>query len=286
MLQSERVEAHELASLAYEAYESLARSVKPLPVKIPMLSDTSAVQAAQLTRSAIGLSPQGPIPDLLHWLEMAGLAILALPKALPNRDAFSAWTTTDVPVVVLSSDRPGDRQRWSASHELGHLVLHRQIRDRTVNLEREADAFASAFLMPEESIRRDMGRPVTLTSLAQLKPKWGVSIAALCMRARSLGLIDDGQLRYLYVQISKYGWRTREPELLDVPVERPRALRKMAELLYGIPIDQRRLATNLSLPPAFTQSLIEAHADRSGWSRAIPTPPSSGKKGKILGFKS
>jgi Zn-dependent peptidase ImmA (M78 family)/DNA-binding XRE family transcriptional regulator len=284
MLESAKTEAHELASLVYEAFESLSRNVKPLPLKVPVLVGEKPAEAARLTRSSLGLSPEGPVRNLVHHLEMAGVAVLAVPKPLPIRDAFSAWTTTEVPVIALSPDRPGDRQRWSAAHELGHLVLHRQIRGEARTLESEADAFAGALLMPKESIRQDMRRPVTLTSLAQLKPKWAVSIAALCMRAHTLGIIDDGQLRYLYAQLSKLGWRKREPEMLDVPVERPRAFKKMAELLYGTPVDCRRLATALSLSPGLVREILDVHAEAREWAGAgakTKTDPA-----RVLGFKS
>jgi Zn-dependent peptidase ImmA (M78 family) len=85
--------------------------------------------------------------------------------------------------------------------------------------------------MPEKAMRREITTPVTLTSLAALKPRWGVSIQTLIYRAHQLGIIADRQYRYLFEQISIRGWRTREPENLDIPVERSRTLRKIVELL-------------------------------------------------------
>ena len=156
MLVRERSEAHELASVLFEAIERLTRSMKERSVKVPILTDSRPRQAAVLTRSALGLSPEGPAKNLIHHLEAAGVVVMALPRPLPNRDAFSAWTASDSPVIALSPEKPGDRQRWSAAHELGHLVIHRQIKNNKANLEREANDFAGELLMPQQSYQREL----------------------------------------------------------------------------------------------------------------------------------
>jgi len=76
--------------------------------------------------------------------------------------------------------------------------------------------------------------PVTLATVAKLKPRWRVSIQALIRRARDLAIISDRQYHYLFQQLSARGWRKREPAQFDVAAEKPRAFRKMAEVLYGV----------------------------------------------------
>jgi hypothetical protein len=85
-----------------------------------------------------------------------------------------------------------------------------------------------------------------------------VSLQALIRLALTLEIIAPSQYRSLSTQLVARGWRTREP--IAVPVERPRALRQLAELLYGRPLEPQRLADELSLDPAFVQELLEAHA--------------------------
>jgi Zn-dependent peptidase ImmA (M78 family) len=101
-------------------------------------------------------------------------------------------------------------------------------------------------------------RGLTQTALANLKVRWGVSLQALIRRAHTLELLTPSQYRSLSAQLGARGWRTREP--IAVPVERPRALRQLAELLYGRPLETRRLAAELSLNPAFVRELLEADA--------------------------
>jgi hypothetical protein len=75
----------------------------------------------------------------------------------------------------------------------------------------------------------------------------------------------------------------REPEILDVPVEKPRAFRKMAELLCGVPVDHRRLAGMLSLSPSMMRDILDVYAERKDPPKATGAVPPAG--GRILGFR-
>lgn len=119
-------------------------------------------------------------------------------------------------------------------------------------------------------MRREIVAPVSLAEIAKLKPRWRVSIAAMVRRARDLGIITDRQYKYLFEQIGAKGWRTREPGHLDVPTEKPRALRKMAELAYGNPIKWNRMATDMHLAPHFVRTLLDMHAERTEFVSGAP----------------
>jgi Zn-dependent peptidase ImmA (M78 family) len=259
MTKSERSQAHQYARTIYEQYKFLSEFIKNIPVSLPRLRDSPAT-SAKVTRSAMGLSPDTPIKNLIRSIEKIGVVVLAIPRYLKNRDAFSAWVLRDDldPVIVLASSSAGDRIRFSVSHELGHLVMHHSIQVDMPRLESEADQFAAEFLMPEDAMRRELSHPVTLDLLVQLKPRWKVSIQALARRAHDLDIITAGQYKYLMQQISKRGWRRAEP--VSVPIERPRALRKMAELVYGVPLNYRRLANALGHPVSLVRETLEAHA--------------------------
>jgi Zn-dependent peptidase ImmA (M78 family) len=230
----------------------------PAP-RLPRLAG-DPVAAAALTRQALGLGPDQPIGPLIRTLERHGIWVLAIPVPLPRRDACSAWAGGDgaTPVIVVAATAAGDRRRFSVAHELGHLVLHHTPEGTPHVLERQADVFAEAFLLPEAAMRKALVPPIALTTLADLKTRWGVSLQALIRRAHTLDRITPSQYRALSAQLGARGWRTREP--IAVPVERPRALRQLAELLYGRPMAYPSLADAMGLDPAFVQELLEAHA--------------------------
>ena len=258
----QRAQAHRYAEVLYEAVEKMERGIKTLPLRLPRVAGPPT-EAARITRSELGLSPDRPVPHVINVLEKGGVLVLALPVVLEGRDAFSGWAGLDPakPVIVVSGGKPGDRIRFSVSHELGHLVMHRGWQGDPKELEQQANSFAAEFLLPEEGIRYDLVPPVTLTSLAELKPKWGVSLQALIRRAKDLEIISLRQYRYHFEQLGARGWRLREPSNLALPVEKPRAFRKMAELLYGHPVDVRKFAEGLTLSPTFLRNILEAHDD-------------------------
>jgi Zn-dependent peptidase ImmA (M78 family)/DNA-binding XRE family transcriptional regulator len=277
----EETQVHQYGKAVYEWTGKLARRVTTIPLRLPQLTDEIPEHAAGITRAAIGLSPDTPINDLIYTIERAGVAVLALPLALERIDAFSLWSgpDSDQPVIIVLGRAPGDRLRFSVAHEMGHLVMHRSIRGDVLGIEKEADRFAGALLLPESAMRQELIPPLTLTALAALKRRWHVSMQALVMRAFEVSIITNRQKRYLFQQLSARGWRTREPPALDVPIERPRALRQMAELLYGVPIDYGRLAKDVHLPQELLRDVMEAHAGHpQGQSNVIPFPaPSPGR---------
>jgi Zn-dependent peptidase ImmA (M78 family)/transcriptional regulator with XRE-family HTH domain len=255
----QRRQAWAYAQTVYELMASLAAQTEYPAPRLPRL-DGDPVAAASLTREALGLPPDRPIGPLIRILERHGVWVLAIPVPLPQRDACSAWAGGDgaTPVIVVAATPAGDRRRFSVAHEVGHLVLHHLPEGMPHALEQQADAFAEAFLLPAAAMRAELAPPITLTTLADLKARWGVSLQALIRRAHTLELLTPSQYRSLSVQLGARGWRTQEP--IAVPVERPRALRQLAELLYGRPLETPRLAHELSLDPAFVRELLEAHA--------------------------
>ncbi len=269
---AEKVEAHRLGQLGFEISIVLSKRVRnKITLRLPQIVDEPSdyIQAAQLTRSALGLSPEVPIPNLVKAVEQSGAVVVTLPTAFEHCDAYSLWVNvpsyqptfeTKKPLIALSNEVPGDRLRLSLAHELGHLVMHQSISSSSAEIEEEAYKFAAELLLPEVPIRQQITPPVTLTSLSVLKPIWGVSIQALIVRAHDLGIITERQHRYLYKQLNTHEWRTNEP--IVIPTEKPRAMRQMAEIVYGNPINYQRFAQDLGMHPHFVKRLIEGYATR------------------------
>lgn len=249
--------AHRYAQLAFELSEQMGRKLQIGPLRLPHINENPKL-AAQLARSSMGLSPDTPIAHVIRACEKAGVLVVALPVMIEKLDAFSLWAGRKLsrPVIVLSEGRPGDRIRLSVAHELGHLVMHETLMQPLRDAERQAYEFAAEFLLPEQAIRDELIPPITLAGLVPLKKRWGVSLQALTIRARDIGVISDRQCRYLFEQMSQRGWRKREPENLDVGVERPRALRQMAELVYGDPPDFSKMASDFDLTREFLATLL------------------------------
>jgi len=230
----ERDQILQTAWAAYVIYDYMAQRLKLMPMRLPRIEGEDIQTAAGLTRNALGIEPEVPVRNFINKLEKAGVVVIAIPLDIHGHDAFSLWADNRRAVIVLSSGKPGDRQRHTAGHETGHLVLHNALWGRGDDIEAEAEDFAGEFLLPEDAMRREIVPPVTLVSLAELKPRWQVSIGSLIERAYKLKIIKLEQRKYLWKQMAIKKWKMREPANLDIEPERPRALRKMAELLYRI----------------------------------------------------
>lgn len=258
------------ASLVNEAHLVLADRVRAMPVRLEPMPGVDPRQAARLMRQRLGFGPLEPLPYILLAIERLGVRVLGLPWSAPTVDAFCGWAD-DIPTIALSADVPGDRRRWTAAHELAHLVLHdRNQQGREV--EAEADAFAAELLTPLDALRQQMPHHPTLRTLTMLKSQWGVSVKSLVRRAREMGAVDDDRATSLYRQISARGWNKAEPGY--VPREKPRALRKMVEVAVG-PAGAEGLAAEVGWSLELADLVMEQHA------RADELPLSGGEGGPL-----
>jgi Zn-dependent peptidase ImmA (M78 family) len=143
-----------------------------------------------------------PIRNVIHLLEANGIRVFSLSIDAIEVDAFSMWSG-DNPVIMLNTLKSAERSRFDAAHELAHLVLHRHggpesIRDAEV----QADAFASAFLMPKGSVEANAPKFPSVGELIRLKKIWGVAVSALNYRLHKLGLLTDWHYRRLCMELS------------------------------------------------------------------------------------
>ncbi|GAB3039656.1 hypothetical protein GCM10027052_19990 [Parafrigoribacterium mesophilum] len=197
-----------------------------MPVFDGDLNDEVSIdEIAADVRTAAGLQVSEVIPNVIRAAERLGCVVLPMDGELGRHWGLS-FRVNDVPVIRVTRpshdpehDIPGDRQRFTVAHELGHLVLHAGTGQPTspeaaARMENEANRFAAAFLVPGDSALDDLhaaGGRVTLSTLGTLKAKWGYSIKAFVMRFRQLGVIEDAQARSLYKQISARKWNKDEP---------------------------------------------------------------------------
>jgi Zn-dependent peptidase ImmA (M78 family) len=129
-------------------------------------------------------------------------------------------------------------------------------------VEREADYFASEFLMPADDIRYQLPESLSIAKLSDLKRHWKVSMAAIVRRAKDLGIIDDSRYTSLNVQLSRAGYKKKEPEF-DVYPEKPFVVRQLLDIHFNdlhYTIDE--LAIFLTITVAELKSLNEFYSDK------------------------
>jgi Zn-dependent peptidase ImmA (M78 family) len=183
---------------------------------------------------------------------------LLIPRELNTLDGFATWVGSPYPrpVIALLEGKAGYRINFTLGEEIGHLVLHSPLTVSIVEADNQARAFAQEFLLPKEAMLEEMRGPITLTSLATLKPRWNVSLQMLIRRANDLGLITPNQYRYLNQQLQANGWTMIEPGDERIPQPKPRLMRKMAELRYGNPIALGKLSAEIGIPTGIVAELL------------------------------
>jgi Zn-dependent peptidase ImmA (M78 family)/DNA-binding XRE family transcriptional regulator len=264
------------ASMLHDLVEVLVRYIElPTFERSPAESTPTSregVEAiARRTRERFRLG-EGPIENMIDALEQHGIVVgrlhlqdgSAITKGRKATvDAFSV-PYSDYPVVILADDKGKTaRSRFDAAHELGHLVMHDESCAGSKEIEQQAQWFAAEFLMPATSIEQELPTRVKWRELLDLKVRWGVSLAALLMRSKTLGRIDD--LAYLNAikLMSANGWRVDEPgdDELGAP-ESPRLVDEALQLLSQDGMTVEAIAAEACLPLDDVQALLSAAGKR------------------------
>lgn len=223
---------------------------------VPDLEGYDPEGAARAVREVWGLG-EGPIPNVIAVLEAHGVRVFSITEASQKIDAYSFWDEDrNRPFVFLTTSKSGERRRMDASHELGHLVMHRKVdldHLGTRDVEKEADAFASAFLMPSRGFRSKSPRSLTLSEIMRMKRFWKVSAFGTVYRAHTLGLISDWQYHDLCKKMSARGMRTSEPN--GIEPERSQIADKVLNLEKGSSGGIFEIANATSIPIHLIQSL-------------------------------
>ncbi len=169
--------------------------------------------------------PGGPIKNLIARLEQASCLVFSVDFKIDKIDEVVQWIPPSPPIILVNSSAPADRIRLSLAHALGHLVMHRNELPYK-EMEHEANRFAAAFLMPEHDIIDDL-RPVTIQHMLELKQYWKVSMQALIYRAKDLEVISERRFKSLFQQLSRFGYRKREP--YPIGHETPRLVKNLLD---------------------------------------------------------
>ena len=259
----DKAKAHRLAQLVFEITTTLASRFRPIPVSLPRIKDEPPAEAARMVRSQLGLSPDTPVKNITSGLERAGVLVLRIPLEVDGLDGFSAWAgrRRENPIICLVGNGVGYRDHYTISEESGHLTMHTPLDCSVDDAEKEVRQFVGEFVLPEEAMRREMTPPVTLASLAPLRPRWGASIQFLAHRSRDLGITTANQFKYLMQQVSARGWRTskREPGDDGVPQEKPQLFQRFVESAYGSPPNLKKMRRDFGIPLWLVRAIAQSH---------------------------
>ena len=227
---------------------------------IPIRSQSEIEEATLACRNAWRMGTDRPIKSMTRLLETNGATVSWMRSSM-KIDAFSRFGRI---TVVFKNSAKVFPSRWTfdLAHELGHLVMHRGTNSDTKKLEREANAFASAFLLPKKQFSEEFKalNKFDWAHIFELKRRWRTSASAMIYRAHELELIDSARYRRMYAYYHAQGWHKDEPcepvpeqpELLSLAfkaleMDHGESPQDLCKRLHWKPLTMERI-TNIQVP--------------------------------------
>lgn len=157
------------------------------------MSDWKSVEyAAEELRKKWQLGTDA-ISNVFELLESKEIKVLEI-EAHDAFNGMSTFASEKIPIIVVNKNHVVDRRRFTALHELAHLILKFSDNIDTKTQEKLCNTFAGAMLLPATSLRYELGEnrhELHMKELVQIKEKYGISIQAVLMRAKMHGIISD-----------------------------------------------------------------------------------------------
>jgi Zn-dependent peptidase ImmA (M78 family) len=223
----------------------------PTPNLLDLAGDTPEI-AARALREDWGLGER-PIKNMVHLLESKGVRLFSMAENTVTVDAFSMWRG-ETPYVFLNTIKTAERSRLNAAHELGHLTQHKHGGPQGRAAEEQANAFASAFLMPEADVLATLPRIHTLNQVIEAKARWGVSAIALIHRLHKLRIMSDWQYRTFCIDATEEGYRHAEP--FGIAREKSVVWQKVLTALWTERMTRDQLAKAIHVPADEIDNLL------------------------------
>lgn len=227
-----------------------------ITIKIPhgrrIRSGDEIELVAEQVRKEWGLG-LGPIDNLTILLQNNGVFVARTAVRVEKSDACSRWVGNRAYAFLTADKEAAVRSRFDLAHEMGHILLHyveegTLTRELIKELDKEANRFAGAFLLPRETFAREI-ISTSLEHFIYLKKRWKVSIAAMVYRCKDLGILSENQTSYLWRQMAAAKMRTQEPLDDVIPIEKPTLLKDSFELLIENKIfTPREILEQVQLP--------------------------------------
>lgn len=250
-------------------------------------------QIAYIVRQfwGIGLTP---IDNLVALLENNGVLLTYTTLNSDKLDAFSSLSEYDNSFHIrLSTDKGSPvRSRFDAGHELGHLILHSHLpnsyfTDKNHSLiEAQANRFASAFLLPVSSFKKDVWM-TSIEAFKVLKEQWKVSVGSIINRCDDIGLLgdDEAKVQRLWIKY-KRDWQAIEKDNFEF--EKPQLMKRCidmllesktktkSQILHDLPFPQDDIEFLLNLPEGY---LSEDFGTLKHWPAIKPSIGSNSNTG-------
>lgn len=153
-------------------------------------------------RQILALGNDG-ISNVIEVLEDNGVKVIELSEN-ESFDGLSGFANEEIPLIVVNGSFPTERKRFTALHELGHLLLDIPANVSAKEIESLCNAFASEMLLPAVVLKSKLGNTrhdISLSELTDIQRQFGISVDDIMAYLQELGVISDN--RYTVFQKKK-----------------------------------------------------------------------------------
>ncbi len=187
----------------YITIEEICNMTTPFssPFKRKISSPGQVKEAALQLREQWNIGFDG-IVNVIDLLEEHGIKVLEI-EAPDSFDGLSSWVNDKYPVIILNKNFSSERKRFTALHELGHIIL--SFKKSVSEKEEEAlcNLFSNEMLILEAEFKRLFGEfrhDISYQELRSIQLQYGISCDALMYKAKNSGVISEQRYRTYYYQ--------------------------------------------------------------------------------------
>lgn len=141
------------------------------------------------------------IASVCRTLELVGIKVIELDLE-DEVDGLCGWINKKIPFIVLKKNNVTvERKRFTALHELAHILFPSLDTLDYKKKERMCHRFASAILLPKVVIDTYVGKireSLSIAELSTLRSMYGASVAAIVHRLKDLNVISDEYYNHIF----------------------------------------------------------------------------------------
>lgn len=171
------------------------------PFKDLITSEEQIKESALILRNEWNIGRNG-IVNVIDLLEEHGVKVMEI-EAPDSFDGLSSMVNALYPVIILNKSFNSERKRFTALHELGHLIFSFDNKITEKQEESLCNLFANEMLIPEEVFIDLLGESrygISIQELKTIQLHYGISCDALMYKAKSCGIISDSKYKSFCLQ--------------------------------------------------------------------------------------
>lgn len=137
------------------------------------------------------------INNLIEILEENNIKVIEFDAPI-HFDGLSGYVNNESAVIVLNQNFNSERKRFTALHELGHLLLNFDSSISNKQIEKFCNLFANEMLISKDVFISKIGKnrhDISLQELQGIQIQFGISIDALMYKAKYLNIISENRYK-------------------------------------------------------------------------------------------